>query len=106
LTRKARIFAMTGKAAYNGKSYNEADLSKNNFNYDRIMEKTDYYNKGVFTRHGDTYTLSPYHVLWPIPQNAINSNTKGHLNQNEGYYGFETNIPPLRTIEEAEEEGG
>ncbi|UZD23113.1 RagB/SusD family nutrient uptake outer membrane protein [Algoriphagus halophytocola] len=104
LTRIARIFAMTGKTAYNGKSYNEADFSKDNFYYDRIMEVTDYYNKGVFTRHGDTYTLSPYHVLWPIPQNAINSNTKGHLNQNEGYNGFENNIPPLTTIETEEGE--
>ena len=102
LSRIANIFAMTGKTAYNGKSYNEADYSQDNFYYDRIMEVTDYYNKGVFTRHGDTYTLSPYHVLWPIPQNAINSNTKGHLNQNEGYYGFENNIPPLTTIEEGD----
>ncbi|PZX54180.1 RagB/SusD family nutrient uptake outer membrane protein [Algoriphagus chordae] len=102
LTRMARIFAMTGKTAYNGKSYSEADFSQNNFFYDRIMEVTDYYNKGVFTRHGDTYTLSPYHVLWPIPQNAINSNTKGHLNQNEGYYGSENNIPPLTDIEQEE----
>ena len=102
LTRIARIFAMTGKAAYNGKTYNEANFSQDNFYYDRIMEVTDYYNKGVFTRHGDTYTLSPFHVLWPIPQNAINSNTKGHLNQNEGYYGSENNIPPLTTIETEE----
>ncbi|MEP0711354.1 RagB/SusD family nutrient uptake outer membrane protein [Algoriphagus sp.] len=102
LTRIARIFAQTGKTAYNGKSYNELEFSRNNFYYDRIMEKTDFYNKGVFTRHGDTYTLSPFHVLWPIPQNAINSNTKGHLNQNEGYYGFENNIPPLTTIEEGD----
>lgn len=99
LTRMARIFAMTGKTAYNGKSYNEESFSKDNFYYDRIMEKTEFYNKGVFTRHGDTYTLSPYHVLWPIPQGAINSNTKGHLNQNEGYNGFANNIPPLTTIE-------
>ena len=98
----ARIFAMTGKTAYNGKSYNEDSFSQENFYYDRIMEKTDFYNKGVSTRHGDTYTLSPYHVLWPIPQNAINSNTKGHLNQNEGYYGSENNIPPLTTIETEE----
>ncbi|WP_057935893.1 RagB/SusD family nutrient uptake outer membrane protein [Algoriphagus resistens] len=103
LTRMARIFAMTGKTAYNGKSYNEANFSQDNFYYDRIMEKTDFYNKGVSTRHGDTYTMSPYHVLWPVPQNAINSNTKGHLNQNEGYYGFENNIPPLTTIEEGED---
>jgi len=102
LTRMARIFAMTGKTAYNGKSYSESDFSQNNFYYDRIMEKTDYYNKGVFTRHGDTYTMSPYHVLWPIPQGAINSNTKGHLNQNEGYYGSENNIPPLTTIDAGE----
>jgi hypothetical protein len=102
LTRIARIFAMTGKTAYNGKTYSETNFSQDNFYYDRIMEVTDYYNKGVFTRHGDTYTLSPYHVLWPIPQNAINSNTKGHLNQNEGYYGSENNIPPLTTIETEE----
>lgn len=102
LTRIARIFAMTGKTAYNGKTYSEANFSQDNFYYDRIMEVTDYYNKGVFTRHGDTYTLSPFHVLWPIPQNAINSNTKGHLNQNEGYYGSENNIPPLTTIETEE----
>lgn len=102
LTRMARIFALTGKAAYNGKSYNEDMFSQDNFYYDRIMEVTDYYNKGVFTRHGDTYTLSPYHVLWPIPQGAINSNTKGHLNQNEGYFGFENNVPPLTSIEEEE----
>lgn len=102
LTRIARIFALTGKTAYNGKAYNEEMFSQDNFYYDRIMEVTDYYNKGVFTRHGDTYTLSPYHVLWPIPQGAINSNTKGHLNQNEGYFGFENNVPPLTTIEEEE----
>lgn len=102
LTRMARIFALTGKTAYNGKTYNESMFSQDNFYYDRIMEVTDYYNKGVFTRHGDTYTLSPYHVLWPIPQGAINSNTKGHLNQNEGYFGFENNVPPLTTIEEEE----
>ena len=100
LTRIARIFAQTGQSAYNGKTYNEADFSKNNFYYDRMMEKTDFYNKGVFTRHGDTYTLSPYHVLWPVPQSSIDGNTQGHINQNEGYSGFESNVPPLTTIEE------
>jgi len=102
LTRIARIFAQTGKTAYNGKSYNEADFSKENFYYDRMMEKTDFYNKGVKTRHGDEYTLSPYHVLWPVPSESITSATKGHVNQNEGYSGFENNIPPLTTIPEPE----
>lgn len=43
--------------------------------------------------------MSPYHVLWPIPASTINSNTKGHINQNKGYAGSENNIPPLETIE-------
>ncbi|WP_200974493.1 RagB/SusD family nutrient uptake outer membrane protein [Echinicola sp. 20G] len=102
LTRMSYLFAQTGKSAYNGKSYSEENFSEENFFYDRIMEKTDYYNKGVFTRHGDTYTMSPYHVLWPIPADAINSNTKGQINQNKGYAGFENNVPPLTTIEETE----
>lgn len=102
LTRMSYIFAKTGKVAYNGKSYNEGSFSEDNFFYDRIMEKTDYYNKGVFTKHGDTYTMSPYHVLWPIPANAINSNTQGQINQNKGYAGFENNVPVLTSIEPIE----
>ncbi len=100
LTRIAYLFAKTGKSAYNGKTYSKATFATSNFFFDRIMEKTDFYNKGVRTRHGDMYTMSPYHVLWPVPANAINSNTKGVINQNEGYSGFENNVPPLTTIEE------
>lgn len=98
LTRISYIFAMTGKTAYNGKTYNMANFSKDNFFYDRIMEKTDFYNKGVTTNHGDRYTMSPYHVLWPIPQNSINGNVEGIVNQNEGYEGFQNNVPPLTEI--------
>ncbi len=99
LTRMAFIFAKTGKAAYNGNSYSLTDFHMSNFWYDRIMEKTDFYNQGVFTIHGDEYTMSPYHSLYPIPASAINANTQGHINQNLGYPGSETNIPPLTTIE-------
>ncbi|MEQ8220590.1 MAG: RagB/SusD family nutrient uptake outer membrane protein [Arenibacter sp.] len=102
LTRIAYIFAKTGKTAYNGKTYSLANFSTDNFWYDRIMEVTDFYNKGVKTIHGDEYTMSPYHVLWPIPASAINANTQGVINQNEGYPGAENNIPPLTTIPEPE----
>lgn len=95
LTRIAYIFAKTGQPAYNGKTYNVQNFSKDNFFYDRIMEKTDFYNKGVATNHGDVYTMSPYHVLWPIPQAAINNNVQGVINQNEGYDGFEKNVAAL-----------
>jgi hypothetical protein len=102
LTRMAYIFARTGKPAYNGKTYNTDNFSENNFFFDRIMEKTDFYNQGVHTRHGDEYTMSPYHVLWPVPANAINSNTQGQINQNQGYAGTENNVPPLTTLPEEE----
>ncbi|GGW37688.1 hypothetical protein GCM10007383_23090 [Arenibacter certesii] len=100
LTRIAYIFAKTGKTAYNGKTYTLDNFSTSNFWYDRIMEVTDFYNKGVKTIHGDEYTMSPYHVLWPIPASAINANTQGIINQNIGYPGAENNIPPLTTIPE------
>jgi hypothetical protein len=98
LTRISYILAQTGKPAYNGKSYTVQNFSKDNFFYDRIMEKTDFYNKGVKTNHGDMYTISPYHVLWPVPQGSINANVGGVINQNEGYDGFENNVPPLTSI--------
>jgi hypothetical protein len=98
LTRIAYIFAMTGKPAYNGKTYNLASFSENNFFYDRIMEKNEFYNKNILTIHGDRYTMSPYHVLWPIPIRAIVGASRGHINQNKGYSGAETNVPPLTEI--------
>jgi hypothetical protein len=98
LTRIAYIFAMTGKPAPNGKTYSMGAFSDNNYFFDRIIAKSDFYNKGVKTRHGDEYLISPYHVLWPIPQAAIAGNTQGIINQNKGYNGFQNNIPALTSI--------
>lgn len=102
LTRIAFLFAKTGKPAPNGKSYTLANFSQNNYWYDRIMSLTDFYNKGVATVHGDKFTMSPYHVLWPIPAYAINANTQGIINQNIGYPGAENNIAPLTSIPSGE----
>ena len=99
LTRIAYIFAQTGIAAYNGKSYNTASFSTDNFFYDRIMEKNDFYkNPNVVTNSGNHFTISPYHVLWPIPQSEIDLNVNGHINQNKGYSGSASNIPPLDKV--------
>lgn len=100
LTRIAYIFAMTGKPAYNGKTYRMENFSDNNFFYDRVMEKGTFYNKGVVTNHGDRYTMSPHHVLWPVPSSAINGNPQGRINQNKGYSGYENNRPPLTELED------
>ncbi len=97
LTRIAFLLAKTGKS-YKGKTYNLSNFSESNFWYDRIMEKTEFFNKGVTTLAGDFFTLSPFHVLWPVPQTVINSNSKGVINQNKGYTGYENNVPPLKTI--------
>ncbi len=98
LTRIALILAQTGKTAYNGKSYNLENFHTDNFWFDRIMETTDFYNKGVKTIHGDEYTMSPYHSLYPVPASAINANTQGIINQNLGYPGAEKNVAPLTSI--------
>jgi hypothetical protein len=85
--------------AYNGKTYNVASFSTNNFFYDRVMEKNDFYkNPAVVTNSGNHFTISPYHVLWPIPQSEIDLNINGHINQNKGYAGSEKNIAPLDKI--------
>ncbi|GAA4304746.1 RagB/SusD family nutrient uptake outer membrane protein [Compostibacter hankyongensis] len=100
LTRIAYLFAKTGKPAYNGKTYSLDNFSTDNFFYDRVMEKNNFYKNNITTIHGDRYTMSPYHVLWPIPQKAINDNTQARINQNKGYTGAENNIPPLDKIPE------
>ncbi|NOY97161.1 MAG: RagB/SusD family nutrient uptake outer membrane protein [Chlorobi bacterium] len=95
LTRIAIIYAQTGIACYNGKTYSMDNLSQDNFWFDRVNEKSDLYNKNVPTKYGNYFTCSPYHIFWPIPSYAINSNTGGVINQNEGYPGTERNLPPL-----------
>lgn len=95
LTRIAYIFAQTGKPAYNGKSYSLATFSDNNFMYDRIMEKNDFYKNQVPTLQGVNYRIAPYHVLWPVPASAQRFNTEGRINQNKGYAGYDQNVPAL-----------
>ena len=99
LNRISFIYAQTGKPADDGTVYSTSNFSEKNFWYDHIMSTTVFYNKGVKTIHGDEYTMSPYHVLWPIPQLSINSNVNGIINQNKGYSGYEKNVPPLTEIE-------
>ena len=98
LTRIAYIFAKTGKQCYNGKVYKLDNFSVSNFWYDRMIEKTEFFNTGAGTIAGDVFTLSPYHVLWPIPQSVIDANSLGRINQNFGYDGYANNVPALTSI--------
>src|SRR5690606_37871653 len=89
LTRVAYIYAQTGNVSEYGKAYSLENFSDANYFYDRVMDKSVFYNKGVRTNFGIPYQMSEYHVLWPIPNSAINGNPQGVINQNKGYSGFE-----------------
>ncbi|MDF2849413.1 MAG: RagB/SusD family nutrient uptake outer membrane protein [Sphingobacterium multivorum] len=65
-----------------------------NFWYDRVVAKSNFYNKGVKHKWAE-YKISVHHILWPVPANAINTNIKGVINQNIGYPGAEKNKTPL-----------
>jgi starch-binding outer membrane protein, SusD/RagB family len=99
LTRMAYIFAKTGQS-YNGKTYTTANFSTTNFMIDRILEKNLFYKTNFVTVHGDQFRISQYHVLWPIPQDAILANTGGRINQNIGYSGSSSNVAPLDAIKD------
>jgi hypothetical protein len=98
LTRISFLFAKTGKAAENGKTYTLDGISENNYLYDRVMAKNNFYKNGIVTNHGDKYTMSPYHILWPIPTRSINGNSDGRLKQNKGYTGYDPTVIPLDKI--------
>lgn len=75
ITRIAFIMAEKG---INGYSLN--NFSEKNYWYDRVMEKNEYYKAdGKILWGTNVYKISPFHVLWPIPANAIDSNTGGVL---------------------------
>jgi hypothetical protein len=99
LTRISYIYAQTSIPADDGTVYRLDNFSDKNFFFDHIMATTFFYNKGIRTAFGNYYTMSAYHVLWPIPQPSIDSNTLGIINQNKGYPGYEKNVPPLTEIE-------
>ncbi|WP_126243914.1 RagB/SusD family nutrient uptake outer membrane protein [Chitinophaga rhizosphaerae] len=99
LTRMSIIFARTGKAAPNGKTYTMDRLSDDNFFYDRVIAKNDFYRLGIVTNHGDKFTISPYHIFWPVPAKSIQANVHGVINQNKGYVGTERNEPAKDVVD-------
>ncbi|MDX9945997.1 MAG: RagB/SusD family nutrient uptake outer membrane protein [Bacteroidales bacterium] len=98
LTRIAYIFAKTGKPCYNGKTYSMANFGTDNFWYDRVIEKNIFYRDNVKAPFYN-YRVAPYIVLWPVLSSAINANSLGHINQNFGYPGYESNITPWKWVD-------
>jgi hypothetical protein len=92
-----RISYIMAELGING--YNLDNFSQSNWYYDRVMEYNHLYQAPKLEWFGNTATLEPYHVLWPVPQSVITANSLGTINQNEGYDGFGNNTPPVETIE-------
>ncbi|MDF9798897.1 hypothetical protein OKW21_004160 [Catalinimonas alkaloidigena] len=95
LVRVSYIMASLGMDGYSLEAFSE-----NNWWYDRVMAHNIMYEiQPVII--GNSPRIAPYHVLWPIDADVITANTKGVINQNEGYVGAENNAPPLETIDES-----
>ena len=92
LIRAAYIMAELGKDGYS-----VAAFTAHNWFYDRVMSRNKHYQLGQIAAY--IFKIQPYNALWPIDINVITANTKGVINQNEGYEGSQNNIPPLETIE-------
>ncbi len=80
------------KAERGDDGYSLDNFSEKNWYYDRIMAKNNFFATEYYYST-NAFIMKPYHVWWPIPRNAIESNTEGRINQNYGYDGYEDNIP-------------
>lgn len=108
LVRISYTYAKTGKPCeiFGGQAYQLENISGPggvnsnvkqmgiNFWYDRVVSRSNFYNKGVIHKWAE-YKISVHHILWPVPANVINTNLKGIINQNVGYPGAERNVTPL-----------
>ena len=90
LTRVAFIMAEKG---LNG--YSLSDIPEKNYYYDRMMRYNNFFREKINHNGINIYTIKPYHILWPVPENAIASNSRGRINQNLGYPGADQNVPAL-----------
>ena len=89
-TELTRIAFLKAEKGIDG--YSLDNFSEKNWYYDRMMEKNNFFATEYYYST-NAFIMKPYHVLWPIPRNAIESNTQGRINQNYGYDGYEDNIP-------------
>ncbi|MGJ7031796.1 RagB/SusD family nutrient uptake outer membrane protein [Niabella hirudinis] len=108
LVRIAYTYAKTGKPCeiFGGRVYKLENISGPggtnsnikqtgiNFWYDRVVSRSNFYNKGVRHKWAE-YKVSVHHILWPVPSKSITTNLKGVINQNIGYPGAENNVKPL-----------
>jgi starch-binding outer membrane protein, SusD/RagB family len=89
-------------ANLNISGYSLATISDKNWYHDRVMRVNYFYKSPELQFYGNTATLLPSNMLWPIPQSVITANTMGTINQNKGYDGADIYVAPLTTIPDNE----
>lgn len=92
-TELTRVSFIMAEKNLNG--YSLSTISDKNYYYDRMMTHNNFYRDRINHNGINTYTIKPYHILWPVPENAIASNSRGRINQNIGYPGAEKNVPAV-----------
>lgn len=101
LSRVSYIFALTGQTDEFGQTYTEETISDNSYWWQRVKKYNNFYNSGIKTRSNVEYTISNYHIFFPVPQATIDGNREGIINQNKGYAGYEYNVEPFDNLEDA-----
>lgn len=114
LVRIAYTYAKTGKTCevfnraytldkFSGNGGDSEFLKQEGYNFywDWVTAKNGIMNRGVVMGNYGELRMSVQHVLWPIPEKAIQSNTKGVINETPGYVTPYKRITPLKVGEEA-----
>jgi|AGTN01.1.fsa_nt_gi SusD family. len=91
-TELARISYIMAANSMNG--YTLENMGTKNYYYDRVMEKNNFYKEN-YVYNKVVYKMSPFHLYWPVPEAAIEANSKAVINQNYGYIGYEKNVEPI-----------
>ena len=92
-TELTRVSFIMAEKNQNG--YSLSTISEKNYYHDRMMTRNNFFRDKINHNGINIYIIKPYHFLWPVPENAIASNSRGRINQNIGYPGVEKNVPAL-----------
>ena len=84
-------------ALLNRDGYSLETMHERNYYHDKITRTNDIFDSGVVYTDQE-YDVQPYNVYWPVPQVVIDANSLGHINQNLGYTGAQSNVDPITVI--------
>lgn len=113
LCRIAYTYAKTGKLCeefnttytldkFSGNGGVGENLKQNgyNFYFDWVNKHNGIFNSGAKLGDKGEYKISVHHVLWPVPETSITSNSKGVINQTPGYVTPYKNATPKKVGED------